>query len=59
MFATSDYDKCSTTMAENNVRVLGSGELQQTRFQMFDTKKDLGLICVIADGEALTPDKSL
>jgi catechol 2,3-dioxygenase-like lactoylglutathione lyase family enzyme len=59
MFATSDYDKCSTTMAENNVRVLGSGELQQTRFQMFDTEKDLGLICEIADGGALTPDESL
>jgi len=26
---------------------------------MFDTEKDLGLICEIADGEALTPDESL
>ena len=59
MFATPDYDKCSATMAENNVGVIGSGELQQTRFKMFDTKNDLGLICEIADGEALTPDESL
>jgi len=59
MFTTSDYDKCSATMARNNVGVIGSGELQQTRFQMFDTEKDLGLICEIADGEALTPDESL
>ena len=57
MFSTSDYDKCSATMAENNVGVIGSGELQQTRFKMFDTEKDLGLICEIADGEALTPDE--
>ena len=56
MFSTSDFDKCSATMAENNVGVIGSGELQQTRFKMFDTEKDLGLICEIADGHALTPD---
>ena len=59
MFATSDYDKCSATMARNNIGVIGSGELQQTRFQMFDTQKDLGLICEIADGKALTSDESL
>ena len=59
MFATSDYEKCSTTMAANNVRVLGGGELQQTRFQMFDTEKDLGLICEIAEGGSLTPDETI
>jgi catechol 2,3-dioxygenase-like lactoylglutathione lyase family enzyme len=59
MFATPDYDKCSAVMAENNVGVIGSGELQQTRFQMFDTKEELGLICEIADGEPLIPDESL
>ncbi|MGI9287522.1 MAG: VOC family protein, partial [Pseudomonadales bacterium] len=58
MFATPDYDKCSARMAANNVAVIGSGELQNTRFQMFNTEKDLGLICEIADGEALTPDES-
>ena len=50
-------DKCSETMAKNNVRIIGSGELQHTRFQMFDTAKDLGLICEIAEGQALTPDE--
>jgi len=44
-------------MAKNNVRIIGSGELQHTRFQMFDTAKDLGLICEIAEGQALTPDE--
>jgi methylmalonyl-CoA/ethylmalonyl-CoA epimerase len=57
MFAVSDYDKCNESMIENNVEVLGSGELQQTRFQMFDTEKDLGFICEIAEGEALIPDE--
>jgi catechol 2,3-dioxygenase-like lactoylglutathione lyase family enzyme len=59
MFATPDYDKCSAAMAENDIAVIGSGELQQTRFQMFDTSDALGLICEIAEGEALTPDESL
>jgi 4-hydroxyphenylpyruvate dioxygenase-like putative hemolysin len=59
MFATSDYEKCSATMAANNVGLLGSGELQQTRFQMFDTEKDLGLICEIAEGGALAPDETI
>jgi hypothetical protein len=57
MFAVSDYDQCSESMIENNVAVLGGGELQQTRFQMFDTEKDLGFICEIAEGEALIPDE--
>ena len=57
MFATSDYDKCSAKMARNNVGVIGSGELQQTRFQMFDTEKDLGLICEIAEGKSLVPNE--
>jgi methylmalonyl-CoA/ethylmalonyl-CoA epimerase len=57
MFAVSDYDQCNESMIENNVAVLGGGELQQTRFRMFDTEKDLGFICEIAEGEALIPDK--
>jgi 4-hydroxyphenylpyruvate dioxygenase-like putative hemolysin len=59
LFATTDYDKCAATMVENNIDVVCSGEYQHTRFQMFDTKKDLGLICEIAKGGALTPDESL
>lgn len=57
MFATSDYEKCSATMTEKNVALIGGGELQHTRFQMFDTQKDLGFLCEIAEGENLIPDK--
>lgn len=59
MFATPDYEGCAQEMAANNVPVLGSGELQQTRFQMFDTQESLGLICEIAEGKELVPDESL
>ena len=37
--------------------ILGSGALQHTRFQLFDTQADLGLICEIAEGEPLVPDR--
>lgn len=59
MFTTSDYDKCSERMVANNVDVIGGGELQETRFKMFDTANLLGVICEIADGEPLVPDLSL
>lgn len=57
MFATPDHDRCAERMAANNIPVLGSGELQDTRFQMFDTQKNLGLICEIAKGDPLVPDE--
>ena len=59
MFATPDYDACAEAMAAQDIAVLGSGELQGTRFQMFDTEKSLGLICEIAEGDPLIPDESL
>ncbi len=59
MFATPNYDQCAERMAGNSIAVLGSGELQHTRFQMFDTQECLGLICEIAEGDPLVPDESL
>ena len=59
MFSTSDYDECAQAMADHQIEVIGGGELQHTRFQMFDTEKMLGLICEIADGGPLTADESL
>ncbi|MGD8890125.1 MAG: VOC family protein [Desulfobacterales bacterium] len=59
MFATKDYGNCAERMAANNIAVLGCGELQDTRFQMFDTQKRLGMICEIAEGEPLEPDESI
>jgi len=56
MFVTPDYDRCVDALISQNVAVLGSGELQHTRFQLFDTFSDLGLICEIAEGKALIPD---
>jgi hypothetical protein len=45
-------------MQRHGVLTMGSGELQHTRFQLFDTQADLGLICEIAEGEPLTPDRT-
>ena len=56
MFSTPDYHACKKHMLDNHIGAIGSGELQQTRFQMFDTQEKLGLICEIADGGSLTPD---
>ena len=57
MFATPDYDECVARMAAQGVATLGGGELQHTRFQMFDTAQSLGVICEIAVGEPLVPDE--
>jgi len=59
MFATPDYDAVVDRMDKNQYQTLLSGELQNTHFKLFDTEKDLGLICEIAEGDALTPDHSL
>ena len=56
MFVTPDYDHCVSQMATRGVPTLGSGELQNTRFTMFDTQEELGVICEIAEGEPLIPD---
>ena len=56
MFSTPDYQSCAERMARHQISVMAGGELQQTQFQMFDTRETLGLICEIADGGALVPD---
>ncbi len=56
MFATPDYDHCVSHMASHGISTVGSGALQDTRFHLFDTQADLGLICEIAEGEPLVPD---
>jgi 4-hydroxyphenylpyruvate dioxygenase-like putative hemolysin len=59
MFATGDYDACQDRMQANGIATLVSGELQNTRFQLFDTVDALGVISEIADGDALVPERSL
>lgn len=59
MFATPNHDNCAERMAANDIAVLGSGELQHTRLQMFDTEKSLGLNCEKAESGPLLPDDSV
>lgn len=59
MFDTADYDQCVERFTDGGVTVLGEGELQQSRFHLFDATQELGLICEIASGEALVPDSTL
>ena len=58
MFATGDYDACLDRMRGNGIAEMASGELQNTRFRLLDTVEPLGMICEIAEGEALVPDRS-
>jgi hypothetical protein len=46
-------------MESQNIAAIGGGELQGTRFQMFDTQELLGFICEIAEGDPLVPDLTL
>ena len=59
MLGTSDYITGLDHMDSQNIAAIGGGELQGTRFQMFDTQELLGFICEIADGDPLAPDQSL
>jgi methylmalonyl-CoA/ethylmalonyl-CoA epimerase len=57
MLGTSDYVSCLNHMDSQNIAAIGGGELQGTRFQMFDTQELLGFICEIAEGGPLLPDQ--
>jgi methylmalonyl-CoA/ethylmalonyl-CoA epimerase len=59
MLGTRDYASAMDHMGSNDVAVIGGGELQGTRFQMFDTQALLGFICEIAEGDPLVPDQTL
>jgi len=58
MFGTDDYDRTAGSLKEGGVERILSGELQATRFQLFDTRDTLGLISELAEGDALVPDES-
>ena len=59
MLGTSNYATCLDHMDRQNIAAIGSGELQGTRFRMFDTQQLLGFICEIAEGDPLVPDQTL
>ena len=56
MFATNDYDATLNHMLGKGHQAVSEGEYQGNRFHVFDTMKDLGLLCEIAEGETLEPD---
>ena len=57
MFGTNDYDGTVNDLVGCGVESILSGELQETRFRLFDTRETLGLISEFADGDALVPDE--
>lgn len=59
MFEPVEFDQCDQQLQQQGHAVLGEGELQQTRFKLFDCREDLGLIFEIAEGEPLVPDTLL
>lgn len=59
MLGTSNYATCLEHMNSQKIAAIGGGDLQGTRFQMFDTQELLGFICEIAEGDPLVPDQTL
>jgi len=57
MFGIDDHQKGVECMRVNGVESIVSGELQATKFQLFDTRSLLGTITEFAEGDALIPDK--
>jgi methylmalonyl-CoA/ethylmalonyl-CoA epimerase len=57
MLGTSNYQTCLDHMDSQSIAAIGGGELQGTRFQMFDTQELLGFICEVAEGDPLVPDQ--
>jgi 4-hydroxyphenylpyruvate dioxygenase-like putative hemolysin len=59
MLGCADYAAAERHMLQAGFTELAGGELQQTRFKLFDTRESLGMICEIASGGELTPDGTL
>jgi methylmalonyl-CoA/ethylmalonyl-CoA epimerase len=57
MLGTSNYADAMDHMGDMGIATVGGGELQNTRFQMFNTQDLLGFICEIAEGDPLVPDQ--
>ena len=58
MFSTDDYDRTVKSLSGHGIDKIQSGELQATRFQLFDTRNTLGFISELAEGDPLVPDES-
>lgn len=59
MLNTGGFDRDVTALRDSGLRTLLSGELQATKFQLFDSRAELGTIIELAEGGALLPDESI
>ncbi len=59
MFGTEDFDGASAHLERSGLAPVAEGELQQSRFQLFDGSAELGLVIEIAEGEVLQADRLL
>lgn len=59
MFGCDDFETCGRRLTEQGIAELAGGQLQETRFKLFDARDSLGLICEIAAGGELLPDSEL
>lgn len=59
MFAMDDFESDSRALQDGGVPLLLSGELQATRFRLFDSREALGTIVEVAAGGSLVPDDSI
>jgi catechol 2,3-dioxygenase-like lactoylglutathione lyase family enzyme len=57
MFDAPDDAQLIARLSDVNFDVLIEGELQESRFHVFDTEHDLGLAIEIATGDAPQPDE--
>lgn len=58
MFGTNDSDRTAERLSGCGIERILSGELQETRFQLFDTGDMLGTISEFAEGGALLPEET-
>lgn len=56
MFEGKDLDATAADFLSAGIPELAGGDLQHTRFKMFDSQEQLGLICEFAEGGELVPD---
>ncbi len=59
MLAMDDFESDSRSLQDGGVPVLLSGELQATRFRLFDSRDTLGTIVEVAAGGSLVPDDAI
>jgi catechol 2,3-dioxygenase-like lactoylglutathione lyase family enzyme len=59
MLGVADYGQSREHLASNGVQLLLEGQLQNTRFCLFDGSEELGMVLELADGDALEADGEL